>query len=147
MRTVINNFVRYHIQDGSVFLGGEQTTGTLYETAIVDTTTNRFHTINVVNNGNAITLTTNTNGTAHVISGKDSNQMTRQYLFDSSGNIFSSSFVVFHLIDNALSFDAKQFLSADFPTPEWPTWMPKPVVPDPGDDAANSPFIKKYRRR
>ncbi len=141
MRTVINNFVRYHIQDGSVFIGGEQTTGTLYETAAVDTISNRFHTINVVNNGNAISLTSNTNGHANVISGSDSNQMTRQYLFDSSGNIFSSSFVVFHLIDNALSYDANQYLTADFPTPEWPSWMPKPSDPD------SSPFIKKYRNR
>lgn len=147
----INNFIRYHVQDGSVFLGGEQVSGELHETSSVDTLNNRFRTVSVTNTGNAITVKVpDTSIEAHVIAGNHSNQMSRQYLFDgSTKTIFSSSYVVTHLIDNALYYSDEQFLPSTITLPTYPAWLPKPV--DPGSDPEQTTMkrfsnAKKYRK-
>ena len=147
LQDVIDEFIRLHVQDGSVFLGGEPVTNILYETASVDLEMSRFRTLSVTNSGGSITLTRTYKDksgaeqtiTTNVIPGGDSNKVSRQYLFNSSDKtIFSSSYVVNHLIDKVLLYDeAEQFLSTTFPDADdvWPDWLPK------------SSGVKKYAKR
>ena len=123
IQDVIDNFVRYHIQDNSIYLGGADSTG-VYETAAVDTAMNRFRRLNVSNYQRVLRVTDATGNTATVIDGAHSNLMTRQYYFTKSNRtIYSTSSAVIHLIDRALSYGDFQFLPADFPKPELPEWI------------------------
>ncbi|MCR4994812.1 MAG: hypothetical protein K6A32_05460 [Bacteroidales bacterium] len=150
IRSKIESFVRYHIQDNSVYFNGEQISNQPYETALLDTATNRFRRLNVTYDGNDITVTDlggslDAEGVAHsntqkVVKGADSNVMTTQYLFaaqqgESSGKtnlenarfIYSVSYIVMHKIDEPLFYDkAKQILSEPLPVP--------PVVAEEGDE-------------
>ncbi|MBP5769961.1 MAG: hypothetical protein J6W75_01170 [Bacteroidaceae bacterium] len=140
IRNVISNFLRYHIQDGSVYLGGEKVNGEMHETAAIDTTTMRFRRLTVDNQAGAIRVTDQAGKTAaNVIAGDNSNLMGRQYLFGgseqgSTRQIFSSSYVVIHQIDRPLVYDDNpddddpenptfQFLPKDFPQPTTPEWL------------------------
>lgn len=129
IREVIENFLRYHIQDGSVYLGGADSTG-VFETANLDTAMTRFRRLEVTNQQGNITITDARNNVAHVVVGPHSNVLSRQYLFTrASRHIYGSSYVVLHLIDRPLEYADDQFLPANFPKvenayPEWLTqWM------------------------
>lgn len=117
---VINNFVRYHIQDGSVYIGGADSTG-VYETSAMDESINRYRRLAVANQGGRITVTDGIGNTASVSSDPaHSNIVSRQYIFDTGANlgeIYTSSYVVVHQIDKALQFGDIGFLPADFPEP------------------------------
>lgn len=124
IQDVIDNFVRYHIQDNSIYLGGADSVA-VYETAAVDTTMNRFRRLSVSNVRRVFRVTDASGQTANVIDGHDSNVMTRQYYFTKSNRtIYGTSSAVVHLIDRALSYGDFQFLPADFPDPPaFPDWM------------------------
>ena len=124
IQDVIDNFVRYHIQDGSVYLGGADSTG-VYETQVLDTAMNRFRRLTVSNQQRVMRVTDLTGQTANVIDGSDSNLMGRQYYFTNAKLIYSSAYAVVHLIDKVLSYGDEQFLPAGFPKPEYPEWLPK----------------------
>ena len=148
MQDVIDNFLRYHFQDGSLFIGGTDTAG-VFETSSIDLDLNRFRRLNVTVNHNSGTyrIQGHESGViANVIDdGINSNQMSRQYLFNKSDKtIFASSYVVTHLIDKALYYDDSQFLPANFPLPEYPDWLPIPVEPDPAPVPGPSPIRKKH---
>ena len=130
IQDVIDNFVRYHIQDGSVYLGGADSTG-VYETQVLDTALNRFRRLEVSNHQRVMRVTDLAGNTANVIDGDDSNLMGRQYYFTSAKLIYSSAYAVVHLIDRVLSYGDEQFLPADFPKPEYPEWLPKPSLNKP----------------
>ena len=123
IRDVIENFVRYHIQDGSVYIGGADSTG-VYETAAIDTTLNRFRRLHVENIARNIRVTDAAGHTANVVGGTHSNLMTRQYLFTKSDRtIYGSSYVVVHLIDRALEYGDEEFLPEGFPEVTYPEWL------------------------
>ena len=149
MQDVIDNFLRFHFQDGSLFIGGADTAG-VFETSSLDLKLNRFRRLNVTVNHNSGTFRVQAQGSgvvANVIDdGMNSNLMSRQYLFSSNKTIFSSSYVVTHLIDKALFYDESQFLPTDFPSPEYPEWLPIPTEPEPGLDgsAGPAPIRKKH---
>ncbi|MCR4995450.1 MAG: hypothetical protein K6A32_08805 [Bacteroidales bacterium] len=127
IQDVIDNFVRYHIQDGSVYLGGADSKGD-YETQVLDTALNRFRRLTVDNQQKVMRVTDMAGHTANVINGDDSNLMARQYFFTSAKLIYSSAYAVVHLIDSSLSYGDEQFLPAGFPKPEYPEWLPKPSL-------------------
>lgn len=151
IRNIIDNFVRYHIQDGSVYIGGKDTLG-VFETAAIDTAMNRFYRLHVNNAAGEISVRDNTNSTAHVvktanINGMDDyNLMTRQYLFtvvdsrNNIANIYGSSYVVLHLIDKALTFNEIQLCSTKFPQPTRPKWLQQWV-----EERQNSQSIRQRR--
>lgn len=153
MQDVIDNFLRYHFQDGSLFIGGADTAG-VFETSSIDTIQNRFRRLDVTldHNSGTFRIKTHQEAGASVVAnviddGIHSNQMSRQYLFTKSDKtIFSSSYVVTHLIDKALIYDAeKQFLPADFPLPDYPEWLTRPVAPEPEEAGFEpSPIRKKH---
>lgn len=149
MQDVIDDFLRYHFQDGSLFINGVDTAG-IFETSSIDLGMNRFRRLNVTVNHNSGTYRVQSHESgivANVIDdGIHSNQMSRQYLFTKSDKtIFASSYVVTHLIDKALYYDNSQFMPTDFPSPVYPEWLPVPIEPDPDpeSESAPSPICKK----
>lgn len=100
----INNFVRYHFQDNSVFADKVVETGD-FPTASSDTLGIRQK-LNISGGGDQLvvkdrlgqTVTINANDASHL-----SNQLTRDYVFSSSNAISTSSFATVHEISTPLS--------------------------------------------
>jgi uncharacterized surface protein with fasciclin (FAS1) repeats len=125
-------FLRYHFQDDAVFFG--QSTDEIYQSATIKndnlrthflTGKNRYYKIGVQGNSNSMTLTTETNLTAHVSADpRMHNIIAKDYIFskvptafknvDGSGastaaafissSITTSASAVIHQIDNVLTF-------------------------------------------
>ena len=111
MKDVISNFVTYHIQDNSVYVEGVDISHNPYESACLDTTTNRFVKLYVdYKLGGKMTVTDNCGNVRTVSENNDlHNILTRQYYFNgnslsgtSCSSIYSSSFAVLHQIDAPL---------------------------------------------
>ena len=107
-------FLRYHFQDNAVYVDGASKTAK-YETAVLNSATGRYYTINTTRSGNDLTLTTASGGIAHVINTDKSlyNIMARDYKFNNADpkkatQIETSSFAVIHQIDNVLYFQQNQ---------------------------------------
>lgn len=132
--TTIQNFLRYHIQDGSVYLGGAQGSS-IYETAAYDDSTSLFRRLTVDNLGGAIKVKDAQGNVANVVVGDDSNKPTTQYSFsikqegldggDNARWLYGESYVVVHLIDSPLQYEG-MFLPVGFARPEYLT--PTPII-------------------
>ncbi len=107
------NFLRYHFQDNSVFIGGTPLPGQVYETATLNSLNNRFYTLTVYADADNLVLRTVRGGTATVLkntgtNGEDLyNIMARNFEFNNSDiqratAIESSAYAVIHQIDNVL---------------------------------------------
>jgi len=113
-RDIICNFVKYHIQDNSVFVDNKAFTGN-YETAVMNNATKVFFTLGVNIGGNTLTLTDKLGNVRQVTSNPDlHNLIAREFMYDSAdkrnaSKIFSSANVVVHQIDGALLYDRNQF--------------------------------------
>lgn len=127
----LERFIRYHFQDNSVFVDN-RTYNSVYQSATMKTDDlsthfgtfkNKYYKIGVDCTPNAITLTTETNQTAHVVTANGLyNIMTRDFIFNnkpssfknvdgtgtgsdfSSSMIYTSSTAVIHQIDSVLDF-------------------------------------------
>ncbi|MFT3752678.1 MAG: fasciclin domain-containing protein [Paludibacter sp.] len=127
----LERFLRYHFQDNSVFVD-RKSYNNLYQSATMklddapthfSTFKNKYYRIGVNNNGANVTLTTDNNSTAHIVTaGGLYNIMTRDFVFNNklslfknadgtgSGSNYSTSLIstsstaVIHQIDNILSF-------------------------------------------
>lgn len=127
----LERFIRYHFQDNSVFVDNHSFNG-VYQSATqkkddlsthFGTFKNKYYKIGVNTSPNSITLTTESNKTAHVLTtGGLYNIMTRDFVFsnkpsafknvDGTGTgsdfasslIYTSSTAVIHQIDNVLGF-------------------------------------------
>lgn len=156
IKNTIENFVRYHIHDNSVYFMGQHLSGQNYETQNLDTASNRFRRVIVDNNGEEISVT-DMRGVRHqVIKGSDSNVMTTQYLFaqnqgESSGSttlenanfIYGASYVVLHKIDGCLVYDDAQFLDPTNPLPKAPVF----VEPDEEEETPEPTTVKRFNIR
>ena len=139
IRSTIENFLRYHIQDGSVYLGGADSVG-VYETATIEPTLHRFRRLNVSNLARTRQVTDAAGHVTSVINGEHSNLMTRQYIFTKSDRqIYGSSYVVVHLTDHALSYGDETFLPDGFPDATYPEWLQEWMI-------ANEPNLARKRR-
>ncbi len=127
----LERFLRYHFQDNSIYIGGDDVDD-LYQTATIKTDDsdsyfstyqNKYYRLGVVGGSSSITLTTETGETANVITDNGLyNIMARDYIFSDnpqayteadgtgsgddfiSSSITTSSMAVIHQIDNILSF-------------------------------------------
>ena len=115
----IVNFVRYHIQDNSVFIGGQPTQldehgrPPRYETAKLNPENKRFYSLQVTANDNDLSVVDQLGNTRHVLKGAGQyNNICREYWFSGTRvenkQIYSTSDAVVHLIDGALFFDRNQ---------------------------------------
>jgi len=108
IRNIIADFVNYHIQDNSVYVGGGNTVGN-FETSTLDAATGTFCRLGVTGSNTGIIVEDGAGNTQSVDTSDPAlyNIMTRDYLFDnkdlmSSNQIETSSFAVVHRIPNAL---------------------------------------------
>ena len=108
IRAIIADFVNYHIQDNSVYVGGGHNVGN-YETSTLDVETGTFCRLSVVGTNSDLTVTDGAGKEQKVLTENPAlyNIMTRDYLFDDSDIqqsklIETSSFAVIHHVKNAL---------------------------------------------
>jgi hypothetical protein len=118
LSNVIDNFIKYHIQDESFFVGQDLgTAGSVqgeYETSAYKVSEEgnlSYYKLNVDVQKDGITLK-DRKGKEHkvVTSGNLYNLMAREYQYDtpdavSAGKLYTSSFIVVHQIDGALMFN------------------------------------------
>ncbi len=163
MFQTMENFVSYHIQDNSVYVDGAPQNNEVYESACLDTATTRFAKIYVnYTPGGKLTVTDN-KGQVHTVDSEINNILTRQYYFNGSNlkgtscsEIYSSSYVVIHLIDSPMM----PFKDNDPKHPDNGYYNPKtydkvmeivnkyyveePEVEEPAEEIVNS--IKRQKR-
>lgn len=117
----IHNFVRYHIQDNSVYIGGDKVSNFQYESGKLNPENKRFYTISVTQDGNSLTVKDQL-GKTYTANVTASNKCCREYwvewgsgvkldnLSNSSykNNIVASSNAVIHKINGVLLYDKSQ---------------------------------------
>jgi len=116
MKTLINNFVRYHVQDNSLFInmdystdGGADEFERNYETSIMNLQTNKFYTLTARMTPESLSVTDNLGHRRHVLTDNPElyNIAVREYQL-SSTSLSTSAFAVVHQIDGPLFFKASQ---------------------------------------
>ena len=105
----IVSFLRYHIQDNSLVIGGGTDDDT-HETALIDAKTKRFHQLQSKLDATSLTVRDNTGSEAHVLTSSGLyNLMAREYQYNNvsatnASQIQTTSSVVVHLIDKPLMY-------------------------------------------
>lgn len=118
----IHNFIRYHVQDNSIFIGGDKVSAEQYESAKLNPENNRFYSIRVTQDGEDLTVVDQLNNVRHVV--KDNgfyNKACKEYWLKTTGakvlptvsNVYkctvtSASNAVVHKIDGVLLYDKSQ---------------------------------------
>ena len=111
LRNEIENFIKYHIQDGSFYVGEGASDGE-YETSAYKVTDGNlsYYKLNTVANNDGITVKDGVGNTYNVVKTNGLyNLMAREYQFDAGDatmarNLYTSSFAVIHQIDGALQY-------------------------------------------
>jgi hypothetical protein len=117
----IHNFVRYHIQDNSVYIGGDRVSNFQYESAKLNPKNNRFYSISVTQDGSNLTVKDQL-GRTYTANVAESNKCCREYWIEwGSGvkldnlrttshrcSIAASSNAVLHKINGVLLYDKSQ---------------------------------------
>lgn len=125
LKTALKNFVKYHIQDNSVYYGAEFKIDTIhstsreanYETAYMNELS-QFEKLAVSSNSQGISIRDAEGNTRHVMINKPGyyNIMCREYEYNdksSPSELETSSYAVIHMIDGPL------MNGATFNVPEW----------------------------
>lgn len=114
LKLLVNQFVKYHIQDNSLYIGSGTTSGN-YETALINSVTQRFYKLKVNADNSNIEITDMAGNVRHVTTNPNlRNLMAREYQYNNKDvakatEIETSSFAVIHQIDKPLMFSATQF--------------------------------------
>ena len=108
----IVDFLRYHIQDNSVFVSGEPVTDGKYETSKLNPENGRFFSLTVNADDNSMSIEDQLGEVRRVTMNRGLyNKVCREYWFQGTGNnknIYTSNDAVVHQIDGALFFDESQ---------------------------------------
>ena len=109
----ILNFMKYHIQDNSVFIGGEPTTNVKYETSTLNPLNNRFFSVTVNADNDRLTVTDQLGNTRTVVKGDNYNIIGREYWIQNANNVnstqlYNASDLVVHQIDGPLFYESAQ---------------------------------------
>lgn len=122
IRQRIIDFLRYHIQDYSIFMG-QGTVNGRYETSKLNPENKKFFSLGVDADNSHINVTDALGNERHVLT-RDAtlyNNMCREYLFTNkdpenaaNGNLYSSSYAVVHLIDEPLFYSNSQLEPFDW---------------------------------
>lgn len=120
---LIRNFIRYHFQDNSIYIGGKlhddykSSDTESYETAKIDETTRRYYSLSVALTPNTLKIKDQLNRTVNVVTDKDIyNNTCREYWmeckdgqnYDKYMALKSSSNAVIHQIDDVLLYSKEQ---------------------------------------
>lgn len=107
---IIHNFVRYHIQDNSIYMGGDPVNAVKYETGKLNPRNKRFYSLEVTASANDMTVTDQEGNVRTVVKNKGNyNKTCREYWIGGSGSnrsIYTSSNAVVHQISGYLLYDA-----------------------------------------
>ena len=113
----ITDFLRYHIQDNAIFIGGEPVSGGKYETSKMNTANKRFYSVTVDADDYQMTMKDQVNDTPRRVITENGlyNIMGREYWIETMGSganerteIYNASDVVVHQIDDVLLYDNSQ---------------------------------------
>ena len=109
----ILNFMKYHIQDNSVFIGGEPTTNVKYETSTLNPLNNRFFSVTVNADDDRLTVTDQLGNTRTVVKDDNYNIIGREYWIQNANNVnstqlYNASDLVVHQIDGPLFYESAQ---------------------------------------
>ncbi len=113
MTILLNNFLKYHFQDNSLYVDGATTKKNEYETAAYTLTGNKaYYKLNTELTPGGLVLKTAANTTARVKTDGKYNIMARDYKFNNPDRekatlIETSSWAVIHQIDNVLLYDSQ----------------------------------------
>lgn len=108
IKNKIINFVKYHIQDNSIYIGDDTESGLQYETAMLNSDIRRFYSVTVDKDDNSLTVTDQLGNERHVVTTDGLyNDMCREYDFNGD-LIYASSYAVVHQIDGVLLYDESQ---------------------------------------
>ncbi len=116
---IINNFLRYHIQDNSVYIGGNVRNNESYETGTLNPSTKRFYTLSVTTDATSGSVKGNGNTSAITIATDFFNKPAREIWIELPGSatsltannvddstIAASSYIVVHKIEGTLCYDS-----------------------------------------
>ena len=109
----IVNFLKYHIQDNSLVIGGG-TDDDSHETALIDVETQRFYQVFTKLDAGSLTVTDQSGAESHVIKTPGLyNLMAREYQYNSTtatsaNSLWTTSSAVIHLIDRPLEYQKEQ---------------------------------------
>lgn len=115
--TRIQNFIRYHIQDNSIFIGGAPVNKTKYETSKLNPNNNRFYSLEVSSDASSMQVKDYLGTTHNVVktNGLYNNNCSEYWIKKTGNNIrtqtrylYATSHAVVHQIDGALLFDETQ---------------------------------------
>ena len=110
----ILNFLKYHIQDNSVFIGGQPVSGVMYESSTLNPLVNRFFSLTVTADDNALTITDQLKNNRTVVKdGGNYNLIGREYWIQNAQNVnttllYNASDIVVHQIDGPLFYQEQQ---------------------------------------
>ena len=110
----IMNFAKYHIQDNSVFIGGDSIISqTLYETSTLNPRTKRFYSVTVDADDSQLTIEDQLGNKRSVVKGANCNLIGREYWIKdaakpNSVKIYNASNIVVHQIDGPLFYETAQ---------------------------------------
>ena len=111
---IINNFLRYHIQDNSVFIGGTPQNSVRYESSKINPANKRYFSITVNADDNQMNVEDQLGNKRHVIKADGLyNVIGREYWLQNrdkvaTSQIYQASDVVVHQIDGPLFYDRDQ---------------------------------------
>ena len=116
LKNRIINFVKYHIQDNSVIIGGEEQNSTKFESFTNNLSTKRYYNLTVTSDANNLTVTDHTNHSYKVVKTNGLyNLQGREYWITNkdknNDQIFNASDVVVHQIEGALIYSNDQLTS------------------------------------
>ena len=105
----INSFIRYHVQDNSVAIGGQEVTDVAYESMMRNPVTNRFYPLNVTSTGSSLKVV-DAMGQARNVTMKNGlyNTICREYWLSGKLNnrqIYQASDAIIHQIDQPLMYE------------------------------------------
>ncbi len=110
----ILNFLKYHIQDRAVCIGGAPVSGEQFESGLLDEETKRFYTYSVTSNANDLVVEDNSGNKRNVVKTTGLwNRISREYWIGgnpgaTSATISSTSDAVVHQIDDVLFYDENE---------------------------------------
>ena len=115
LTNMINNFLRYHIQDNSVFIAGTPQNNVRYESSKINPANKRYYSITVNADDNSMTVEDQLGNTRKVLTADGLyNIIGREYWFQNrdktaTNQIYQASDVVVHQIDGPLFYEKTQF--------------------------------------
>lgn len=105
----INNFLRYHIQDNSVIIGGATNNAVKYETFKINPLNKRFFSVTVTSDDSNMTVYDQMGNARKVVktNGLYNNQGREYWINSKTDELYNASDVVVHLINGALVYSSE----------------------------------------